>query len=174
MTCAPQMGVHQFVFPGVITLADGQFEAVLLYLYVKGLREGGSTTFRGFLFAQSAERAWYNWGETGLCQPYVAKAWLPRVYLRCAPRAAAGCGALRGRAGPERWGARRGREVWREGAGAEKREYDFRVFKELMFGEARSPAQPLAGPVHLCVLPPCGRASQGHSCASCEQRPHLT
>jgi len=90
------MGVHQFVFPGVITLADGQFEAVLLYLYVKGLREGGSTTFRGFLFAQSVERAWYNWGETGLCQPYVAKAWLPRIYLRCAPRAAAGCGARAG------------------------------------------------------------------------------
>ena len=67
------MGVHQFVFPGVITLADGEFEAVLLYLYIKGLREAHAVNFRGFLFAQSAERAWYNWGETGLCQPYVAK-----------------------------------------------------------------------------------------------------
>ena len=79
-----QMGVHQFVFPGVITLADGEFEAVLLYLYIKGLREPHAVNFRGFLFAQSAERAWYNWGETGLCQPYVAKDWLPRVWLRCA------------------------------------------------------------------------------------------
>ena len=78
------MGVHQFVFPGVITLADGEFEAVLLYLYIKGLREPHAVNFRGFLFAQSAERAWYNWGETGLCQPYVAKDWLPRVWLRCA------------------------------------------------------------------------------------------
>ena len=77
------MGVHQFVFPGVITLADGEFEAVLLYLYIKGLREAHAVNFRGFLFAQSAERAWYNWGETGLCQPYVAKDWLPRVWLRC-------------------------------------------------------------------------------------------
>lgn len=79
------MGVHQFVFPGVITLADGEFEAVLLYLYIKGLREAHAVNFRGFLFAQSAERAWYNWGETGLCQPYVAKDWLPRVWLRCGP-----------------------------------------------------------------------------------------
>ena len=33
------------------------------------------------------------------------------------------------------------REVWREEPGAEKREFDFRVYKELMFGEeANEPA----------------------------------
>ncbi len=34
---------------------------------------------------QSTERAWYNWGETGLCMPHVTDAWMPRVYFRHAP-----------------------------------------------------------------------------------------
>ena len=34
---------------------------------------------------QSTERAWYNWGETGLCMPHVTDAWTPRVYFRHAP-----------------------------------------------------------------------------------------
>lgn len=34
---------------------------------------------------QSTERAWYNWGETGLCMPHVTDAWTPRVFFRRAP-----------------------------------------------------------------------------------------
>ena len=33
-----------------------------------------------------------------------------------------------------------GREVWRPGKGKEKRKHNFRVYKELMFGEVWGPA----------------------------------
>lgn len=40
------------------------------------------TTFRGFMFLESADHEWYNWGGTGLCMPQVAIDWLPRVFFR--------------------------------------------------------------------------------------------
>ena len=40
------------------------------------------TTFRGFMFLESADHEWYNWGGTGLCMPQLALDWLPRVFLR--------------------------------------------------------------------------------------------
>ena len=40
------------------------------------------TTFRGFMFLESADHEWYNWGGTGLCMPRIALDWLPRVFFR--------------------------------------------------------------------------------------------
>jgi len=52
--CAPaQLGVFHFAFPGVIKLAGGAFEAVVVYVYIKGVRHEDTVTFRGFMFAQA-------------------------------------------------------------------------------------------------------------------------
>ena len=51
-----QTGVFHYGFPGVIKLAEGAFEAVVVYVYIKGLRHKDTVTFRGFMFAQV--RAW--------------------------------------------------------------------------------------------------------------------
>ena len=47
-----QTGVFHYGFPGVIKLAEGAFEAVVVYVYIKGLRHKDTVTFRGFMFAQ--------------------------------------------------------------------------------------------------------------------------
>jgi hypothetical protein len=100
---------------------------------------------------QSTERAWFNWGETGLCQPHVTDAWLPRVFFRCALAARAVCVELAGgnAAALPQWPLLGGlcvsrfcsvpcREVYG------KQEYDFHVYKELMWGEeAGARPQPL-------------------------------
>ncbi len=48
-----QLGVFHFAFPGVIKLAGGAFEAVVVYVYIKGVRHEDTVTFRGFMFAQA-------------------------------------------------------------------------------------------------------------------------
>ncbi len=52
-----QLGVHHFALPGVIAVA-GFREAAVVHIYLKGLHRGGGVALRGFLFAESAERAW--------------------------------------------------------------------------------------------------------------------
>ena len=47
-----QMGVFQYAFPGVIRLAEDAIEAVIIYMYIKGLRHKDIVTFRGIMFAQ--------------------------------------------------------------------------------------------------------------------------
>lgn len=81
----PQMGVYQYEIPGVIELENGAREAVVIHLYLKGLQTGNVVTFRGSMFAESAEWEWYNWGGTGLCQPQITANWWPRVFFRCVP-----------------------------------------------------------------------------------------
>ena len=49
--------MFHYGFPGVIKLAEGAFEAVVVYVYIKGLRQGDTVTFRGFMFAQVCIRA---------------------------------------------------------------------------------------------------------------------
>lgn len=78
------MGVHQYEIPGVIELESGAREAVVIHLYLKGLQKGDTVTYRGSMFAESAEWEWYNWGGTGLCQPQITANWWPRVFFRCA------------------------------------------------------------------------------------------
>ena len=79
-----QMGVYQYEIPGVIELENGAREAVVIHLYLKGLQNGDTVTYRGSMFAESAEWEWYNWGGTGLCQPQITANWWPRVFFRCA------------------------------------------------------------------------------------------
>lgn len=79
------MGVYQYEIPGVIELENGAREAVVIHLYLKGLQTGDVVTYRGSMFAESAEWEWYNWGGTGLCQPQITANWWPRVFFRCAP-----------------------------------------------------------------------------------------
>ena len=79
------MGVYQYEIPGVIELENGAREAVVIHLYLKGLQTGNVVTYRGSMFAESAEWEWYNWGGTGLCQPQITANWWPRVFFRCAP-----------------------------------------------------------------------------------------
>ena len=81
------MGVYQYEIPGVIELENGAREAVVIHLYLKGLQNGDTVTYRGSMFAESAEWEWYNWGGTGLCQPQITANWWPRVYFRCAGEA---------------------------------------------------------------------------------------
>jgi hypothetical protein len=86
------MGVYQYEIPGVIELENGAREAVVIHLYLKGLQTGDTVTFRGSMFAESAEWEWYNWGGTGLCQPQITANWWPRVYFRCAAAPAPSAG----------------------------------------------------------------------------------
>ncbi len=66
----------------MVDAGQGKREPALLYLYLKGMRNADSTTFRGFMFLESADHEWYNWGGTGLCMPQVAMEWLPRIFFR--------------------------------------------------------------------------------------------
>lgn len=77
-----QDDVFQTNLVGVIDVGDREREPAMLNLYLKGMRHAEHTVFRGFLFLESAEHDWYNWGGTGLCMPQVALEWLPRVFLR--------------------------------------------------------------------------------------------
>lgn len=77
-----QMGVFQTTLAGVLELDDGREEPAALYLYLKGMKHAEVTTFRGFMFLESADHEWYNWGGTGLCMPQIAWEWLPRVFFR--------------------------------------------------------------------------------------------
>jgi hypothetical protein len=77
------MGVFQTTMAGVVDAGDGRREPAIMYLYLKAMRHTEATTFRGFLFLESADHEWYNWGGTGLCMPQVAIDWLPRVFFRC-------------------------------------------------------------------------------------------
>jgi len=81
-TCAAQSDIFQANLAGVVDAGDGKKEPALLYLYLKGMRHAESTTFRGFMFLESADHEWYNWGGTGLCMPQVAMGWLPRIFFR--------------------------------------------------------------------------------------------
>ena len=91
--CAVQSDIFQANLAGVVDAGDGKREPALLYLYLKGMRSADSTTFRGFMFLESADHEWYNWGGTGLCMPQVAMEWLPRLFFRsvCAPALMSGC-----------------------------------------------------------------------------------
>ena len=73
-----QDDVFQTNLVGVIDVGDREREPAMLNLYLKGMRHAEHTVFRGFLFLESAEHDWYNWGGTGLCMPQVALEWLPR------------------------------------------------------------------------------------------------
>lgn len=77
-----QLGVFHYGFPGVIKLAEGAFEAVVVYVYIKGLRHGDTVTFRGFMFAQVCIRAY---GGVG------AAPGLEVVHACCALRAMLAC-----------------------------------------------------------------------------------
>ena len=79
-----QSDIFQANLAGVVNAGDGRKEAALLYLYLKGMKHAESTTFRGFMFLESADHEWYNWGGTGLCMPQVAMGWLPRIFFRSA------------------------------------------------------------------------------------------
>ena len=74
--------MFQSSLAGVLRLEDGREEPAVLYLYLKGMKHADVTTFRGFMFLESADREWYNWGGTGLCMPQIAWEWLPRVFFR--------------------------------------------------------------------------------------------
>ena len=93
MCACLQMGVYQYEIPGVIELENGAREAVVIHLYLKGLQSGDTVTYRGSMFAESAEWEWYNWGGTGLCQPQITANWWPRVFFRCAYERPADSGA---------------------------------------------------------------------------------
>lgn len=77
-----QLGVFHYGFPGVIKLAEGAFEAVVVYVYIKGLRHGDTVTFRGFMFAQ----VWGAASRTGVRRVCCAL----RAVLACAGPLACG------------------------------------------------------------------------------------
>lgn len=79
---ALQLGVFQTTFAGVLDAGEGKEEPAVLYMYLKAMKHADVTTFRGFMFLESADHEWYNWGGTGLCMPQVAIDWLPRVFMR--------------------------------------------------------------------------------------------
>ena len=51
-----QSGVYTYAVPGVIMVAEDAMEAVIVFMYIKGLRHKDIVTFRGFMFAQA--RPW--------------------------------------------------------------------------------------------------------------------
>ena len=77
-----QMGVFQTTLAGVLDAGEGRREPAALYLYLKGMRHAEATTFRGFMFLESADHEGYNGGGTGRCMPRIALDWLPRVFFR--------------------------------------------------------------------------------------------
>ena len=79
-----QLGVHHFALPGVV--AAGRFrEAAVIHIYLKGLQREGGVALRGFVFSESAERAWQGWGGGYLCQPHVPGSTWPDLFLACGP-----------------------------------------------------------------------------------------
>lgn len=76
------MGVFQTTLSGVLDMGEGKREPAMLYLFLKAMRHAEATTYRGFMFLESANHEWYNWGGTGLCMPQIAIDWLPRVIFR--------------------------------------------------------------------------------------------
>lgn len=47
-----QSGVYTYAFPGVVAVGEDAIEAVIVFMYIKGLRHKDIVTFRGFMFAQ--------------------------------------------------------------------------------------------------------------------------
>ena len=84
---ASALGVQDFHIPGVIDLSYKGREAVVLHVYLKSLATAQTVRWRGFVFAESIEREYYNYGQTELSQPPLMRDWKLHMYLRCAPAA---------------------------------------------------------------------------------------
>ena len=81
---APSLGVRHFEVPGRVPLGEGHSasEAVLLHLFVKAFRAGGTVTLRGLGFAQSLDREVYGWSGHMLSQSPAVLSWQPSFLLK--------------------------------------------------------------------------------------------
>ena len=89
---APAPGVWAWHLPGLVDLGRRGREAVVLHVFLRAVRDGGVVRLRGFAFAESAEREWFNWRGVVASQPPLLREWLPRIFLRRGPAARPGAG----------------------------------------------------------------------------------
>ena len=82
--------VRHFPFSGKVQVQNGSQEAVTMHVYIKSVVAGGRASFRGFMFAESVERDWFSYLDGYVCQPDVAHADWPGIFVRC-PTPRVGC-----------------------------------------------------------------------------------
>ena len=75
--------VRHFPFSGKVQVQNGSQEAVTMHVYIKSVVSGGRASFRGFMFAESVERDWFSYLDGYVCQPDVAHADWPSIFVRC-------------------------------------------------------------------------------------------
>ena len=86
-----QAGVFNHSFPGVIMVAEDAMEAVIVFLYIKGLRHKDMVTFRGFMFAQVHPCACHvcSYGiarkRPSVCSVFAESMLLDTCLLACGP-----------------------------------------------------------------------------------------
>ena len=76
--------VRHIPFSGKVHVQNGLQEAVTMHVYIKSVISGGRASFRGFMFAESVERDWFSYLDGYVCQPDVAHADWPGIFVRCA------------------------------------------------------------------------------------------
>ncbi|KAK9803267.1 hypothetical protein WJX72_003016 [[Myrmecia] bisecta] len=83
-------GIHQFDIPAMMHVAQPvesnetktrTTEAVILHIWLKGIRGKDSTAWRGLAFAESAEHIWLR-DNLQLSQSPLFESWEPRISLR--------------------------------------------------------------------------------------------